>query len=360
MVVATASPVRSWLLIEVPGAWGVDAIHDSELGAHVPAGWKADLQRRGIRPICIRSARPGRRGASRDAGLLRGRRPSRPRRGATWVRTLPTLAAVRYVTDDLRAGVAPDGWAPHPERMVIVCTNGRHDQCCANRGRPVVRHLRDTRWAEQVWECSHIGGDRFAANVVVLPDSLYFGRMAPAEAEHLLDAHAAGRVALEWFRGRSTLRFVEQAAEHAVRAAFDVRGVDDVEVLGVSRETGDVRVQVRGVGTLDAVMERTDRAQRRAPHLPWSWRPGVPATRQRPGWSKSPTDFRSSRSTGAAPQGARSDGSTACAGHRGRAQPAVWRRRPEGFQHVCGTIGSAIRSCSNRTPRPKRSSTRSR
>jgi hypothetical protein len=255
-VVATASPVRNWLLIEVPGAWGVNAVHDSELGAHVPAGWKADLQRRGIRPICVRSPERESWGRSTRVFFVIAGRPGRAV-GATWVRTLPTLAAVRYITDDLRAGVAPEGWTPHPERLVIVCTNGRHDQCCANRGRPVVRHLRDTKWAGQVWECSHIGGDRFAANVVVLPDSLYYGRMTPAEAEHLLDEHAAGRVALEWFRGRSTLRFVEQAAEHAVRTAFDARRLDDVEVLGISRETGDVRVHVRGVGTVDAVMGRT-------------------------------------------------------------------------------------------------------
>ena len=57
-----------------------------------------------------------------------------------------------------------------------------------------------------MWECSHIGGDRFAANMVVLPDSLFFGRMTAPEAEALLDSHADGQIRLEWFRGRSTLR----------------------------------------------------------------------------------------------------------------------------------------------------------
>ncbi|WP_426573089.1 sucrase ferredoxin [Aquihabitans sp. McL0605] len=254
-VVATASQVRGWLLVEVHGAWGVDAVHESHLGAHVPEGWKAGLQRRGIRPICIRPA-----ARAEDPGTARvffvvAARPGRTQ-GAVWSRTLPTLSAVPYVTDELRLGQDPHGWERHADRLVLVCTNGKHDQCCANRGRPVVRHLRDSRWADQVWECSHIGGDRFAANLVVLPDSLYFGRMEPVEAEALLDAHDDGQLALEWFRGRSTLRFAEQAAEHALRTALDVRGVDDV-VIAPSDQAERVRAHVRGIGTIDVLVQTT-------------------------------------------------------------------------------------------------------
>ena len=228
-VVATASQVRGWLLIEVHGAWGVDAIAESHLGAHCPTAG---------RPTCSGAASApsasGRRPAATSPSTARvffvvAARPGRTD-GAMWARTLPTLPSVRHVTDDLRLGEDPHGWERHADRIVLVCTNGKHDQCCANRGRPVVRHLRDSRWADQVWECSHIGGDRFAANLVVLPDSLYFGRMEPAEAEALLDAHAEGQIALEWFRGRSTLRFAEQAAEQALRTALDVRGIDDVVI----------------------------------------------------------------------------------------------------------------------------------
>ena len=255
VVVATASQVRAWLLIEVHGAWGVDAITESHLGAHLPEGWKADLQRRGIRPVCIRPAARADDPITARVFFVVAARPGR-NDGEVWARTLPTLSSVRHVTDDLRLGEEPHGWERHPDRLVLVCTNGKHDQCCANRGRPVVRHLRESPWADQVWECSHIGGDRFAANLVVLPDSLYFGRMEPAEAEELLDAHAAGQLSLEWFRGRSTLRFAEQAAEHALRAALDVRGIDDV-VIPPTHDVGRIRAQVRGIGTIDVVMERT-------------------------------------------------------------------------------------------------------
>ncbi len=254
-VVATASQVRAWLLVEVHGAWGLDAIAESELGPHVPDGWKADLQARGIRPVCIRPPFRGDGPGEVRVFFVVADRPGHTT-GAIWARTVPTLGAVQYLTDDLRIDREPHGWDRHPDRIVMVCTNGKHDQCCANRGRPVVRHLRASRWADQVWECSHIGGDRFAANVVVLPDSLYFGRMEPVEAEALLDAHAEGQVALEWLRGRSTLRYSEQAVEQAVRRRFDVRGVDDV-VITPSPEAGRVRAEVRGVGTFDVVVRRT-------------------------------------------------------------------------------------------------------
>lgn len=256
-VVATASQVRAWLLIEVHGAWGVDAIEDSHLGPHVPHGWKAELKARGIRPICIRPpVRSASGGDHVDARVffVVAARPGR-NVGAIWTRTVPTLAAVQFVTDDLSLDHDPEGWERHPDRMVLVCTNGKHDQCCANRSRPVVRHLRDTRWADQVWECSHIGGDRFAANVVVLPDSFYFGRMEPTDAESLLDDHAEGRVALDWYRGRSTLRFVEQAVEHAVRSATGAVGVDDV-VVSTLDGPGRFRADVAGVGSFQVEVER--------------------------------------------------------------------------------------------------------
>ncbi|WP_421118622.1 sucrase ferredoxin [Aquihabitans daechungensis] len=182
-------------------------------------------------------------------------RPGRTE-GEVWTRTVPSLGAVRHLSDDLRVGRTPDGWQRHPGRLVLVCTNGKHDQCCANQGRPVVRHLRTSRWADEVWECSHIGGDRFAANVVVLPDSLYFGRMEPAEAEVLLDAHAEGRIAREWFRGRSTLRFAEQAAEHALRRDLGIDGTDDI-VIEKTPDANRFRARVQGIGTVDVVVERT-------------------------------------------------------------------------------------------------------
>jgi hypothetical protein len=79
-----------------------------------------------------------------------------------------------------------------------------------------------------VWECSHIGGDRFAANVVVLPDSLYFGRVEPDSAVALLAALDAGRIDLTTYRGRSSLTLAEQAVEHFARRVLEVDAIDAI------------------------------------------------------------------------------------------------------------------------------------
>ena len=232
---ATGSQVRAWLLVEVRGAWGEDAIHSSALAEHVPSDWKDHLRRRHIRAICVRSHV---REAEPDVRLYTcvAHRPG-DEPPILWRRHVATLADVVSATDEVRVDVPPGpGWEKTSERLVLVCTNGRHDQCCANLGRPLVRVLRESSWASRVWECSHIGGDRFAANVVMMPDSVYFGRVGPESAPALLQAWDAGRIVLPSFRGRTAYSLDEQAVEHFVRSEL---GIDTVDGVVVDRRAGD-------------------------------------------------------------------------------------------------------------------------
>ena len=199
-VSATASQVSAWLLVEVNGPWGRDAIQHSELSPHAPAIWREAMRRRGIRVIAIRRDLTHHHdGGSHAARLVHVVAP-RPGAvtGSAHRRTVGHLHDVVSATASIAAGHGhDDGWEPDGERYVLVCTNGRHDPCCATYGRPIIRGLRTTKWADEVWECSHIGGDRFAGNVVLLPDSLYFGRLDLAAAERVLDAHDQGRLDLD-------------------------------------------------------------------------------------------------------------------------------------------------------------------
>jgi hypothetical protein len=80
-----------------------------------------------------------------------------------------------------------------------------------------------------------VGGDRFAGNVVVLPEGLYFGRVEEADLDPLLDSYFDGRIYLDLYRGRSAYTFAVQAAERAVREAEGLTGIDDVSLERVDR-----------------------------------------------------------------------------------------------------------------------------
>lgn len=229
-IFATASQVRRWLLVEVRGSWGRDPIANTDLGRHVDDAWRDRMRANGIRVVAIR----------RDLD----RQPDKPLRlffvdsasergGDAWRRDVAGLHNVVSATASLPAAGSDSGWTRHPDPVVLACTNGRHDACCAAFGRPVVRALRASAHAPSVWECSHIGGDRFAGNVVVLPDGLYFGRCEADATPALIDGYRAGRLDLDHYRGRSTLSYMHQAAEFFTRRELDLDSID--AVVSVSR-----------------------------------------------------------------------------------------------------------------------------
>jgi hypothetical protein len=109
----------------------------------------------------------------------------------------------------------------------LVCTHGRHDACCSIRGNQVSR----VACAEpdyEAWECSHIGGDRFAANVVCFPHGVYYGRVTPVGVVSLMHSYSSGHLSLDHYRGRSCYTFAVQAAEYFVRREEDITGIEDL------------------------------------------------------------------------------------------------------------------------------------
>ncbi len=55
----------------------------------------------------------------------------------------------------------------------------------------------------QVWETTHVGGHRFAANLVILPHGLYYGPVGLEAATAAIGAYQRGAVALDRYRGRA-------------------------------------------------------------------------------------------------------------------------------------------------------------
>ena len=95
---ATASQVRRWLLIEVRGAWGRDAVANSGLGRFASSGWRQRLQAENIRVIAIR--RDLDRSSEDALQMFFVDSGSGADRGKCWRRWVPTLhAAVDAAAD---------------------------------------------------------------------------------------------------------------------------------------------------------------------------------------------------------------------------------------------------------------------
>ena len=251
----TASTVRTFLLLEAHGPWGVDAIRHGRIDAAV-SDRLAALESGGVRPLLIRRPRRTRTGTTHLFACHVG--GGTPWLGAT------TLDDPGQLLDLDLAGLADgrgrSGFEPHAGPLFLACTHGRHDACCAELGRPLAAALAAAA-PEETWEVSHIGGDRFAPNVLVLPYGLYYGRLLPAEAPAFVETHRDGRLDLEHLRGRSTYPFAVQAAEIHLRRHLDHDAVEPLRLVSRARAS-EVTTAVFDVdGTRWQVQVRTTRSE---------------------------------------------------------------------------------------------------
>jgi hypothetical protein len=232
----TASPVPRWLLVEQPGPWGRTAVVESRLDPVVAARLSRQATAAGVRVLVIR--RPGRR----DPVTVRqwAYVDARPGREGAWWGTFDDDEQLLDLPLDGSTGTSSS--AP----IYLVCTHGRHDVCCALRGRPIAAALSALR-PGATWECSHVGGDRFAGNLVVLPHGLYYGFLDPARAIAVTTAYEQGRVVPRWLRGRAAFPAAVQAAQAYARAELSIENVDALDPLDWSEDDGTWRVSLEGL-----------------------------------------------------------------------------------------------------------------
>ena len=227
----TASTVRSWLLLEHPGPWGRHAPTDARLLEGLGREIRRRCNEARVRPLLIRRS-PG--NVSTESVTCFAIR-SGP--GTPWIETT-TLGEIGDALELDLAGLGRGerpGLEPHGRPLFLVCTHGRRDVCCAERGRPLAVELSGPH-PDETWESTHIGGDRFAGNLLAFPHGLYFGRVGPEDGAAIADAYTNGLIALEHFRGRSCLPFAVQAAEIALREREELDTIDDVAFERVERE----------------------------------------------------------------------------------------------------------------------------
>ena len=235
----TASAGRSWVLLELAGPWGRSAFLESP--TVLDPGLGRAIARRfesaGLRIAAIR--RPG-------------RRPATPRRRWFIARSEEGAEALYHGEvggPEEYLDVATDGSDGRPVDgpLVAVCAHGKHDQCCAVRGRAATMAIAD-RYPEMTWECSHLGGDRFAATMLVLPEGLCYGRVDTTDAAELVRLYFDGRLDDAFLRGRTSLPHAVQAAQHFVRERSGEDRIAALSPLAVSHVDHHVHVRLAAEG----------------------------------------------------------------------------------------------------------------
>lgn len=232
----------SWLLLEHPGPWP-------------SVGWPVDL------PAPAAGLLAAAAGLSVRPQLIRpvrGRTPHRLtvvvascRLGRRWLEARE-LSDPRELAE-LDLGALAEGRAPgfgdlSEEPVVLVCTHGKRDVCCARLGRPLVRALEE-QLPGRVWETTHLGGDRFAPNVVTLPHGSYHGGAMAEAAPELAAAALGGEVILRYLRGTAGLPAAAQAAEYFIRRELGVTSLDGVRAALLPLLPGGVEAVQVDVGS---------------------------------------------------------------------------------------------------------------
>lgn len=235
---------RAWLLIESAGPWASEATATALPAPLAKLAIGADEQ--GIRVQLIR--RPGRSGNGRpgngrpgNGGAGNGRSGNGGAAGrdgvvapavfagwtagpAPWLRRTSADSLDPDVLAALAAGEPPPGTA-RDRPLFLVCTHARRDRCCGRFGVPLARDLA-TRYPEEVWETTHVGGHRFAANLVILPHGLYYGPVDVPAARAAIDAYQRGTIIARGYRGRAGQQPAAQEADRAALTGSGTLAVD--------------------------------------------------------------------------------------------------------------------------------------
>jgi hypothetical protein len=238
----TAPHARRWLLLEADGPWGHDAARESRLSPAVVER-VTEWEQEGAPGRVLLIRRPRRQGHTGSTVIIADIQD---------VGTTIRREKLDRIDDILELDLGPRSMvAPVDEPLLLVCVHGRRDACCARLGVPVHAALAERLGEDAVWQCTHFGGHRFAANVLALPLGVMLGRVRPPDAPALVESLLAGQLPLERARGRVLHPPEVQAAELTIHAHVGTRSISEIAYVGgtdgVHRFTtpkGELRVSV--------------------------------------------------------------------------------------------------------------------
>jgi hypothetical protein len=285
----TAPLARGWVAIEQWGPYGRDALLDSHFPRPVGEWLKGQLAALEIKPVLIRpaGAHADRKGANAPRRVfLASSVPGASTLASFTIQHPDELYEVDYhaITTG-RIDQAYPGIQIESEPLLLICSHAKRDICCAQRGRPIAKELaRRLEVAgmspqQAVWECSHIGGHRFAPVGLQLPHGWVHGRFDIEHAAAIFADAQVGRVSVGHARGRSSQDHPTQVAEIAARKLAEVTSIDSVNAVGLGgnrfriaeHKGSEIDIEVAAVPGLEPRPESCSKTPE--PWLNWVIRP---------------------------------------------------------------------------------------
>ena len=203
-MIGSAPQVGLWILLEVRDVWEPKNLETNTL-PEVAKTWLDDAMERG-----------------ESEGLMPRVQFIRHRRRSTDPLTVVTCREGelrRQEINDYNELTAIDpieNQMPRSDEILyFVCTHARRDICCSREGLPTWQRL-DTLSRGRAWQTTHLGGHRFAPNVLTLPSSRSYGRVRVDEVDAFFDEIESGSVPTRHLRGNSALPPDAQACEPTI------------------------------------------------------------------------------------------------------------------------------------------------
>jgi hypothetical protein len=157
-----------WLAVDCPKPWNSKVQKSTAFPSDVPV---EELLESGLAVGLIGRVPLPRKGAAGEGATVSASRTLtayRHRKG--WEEaTLPFEQAQRLVDLDALS------WLP-AQPTAYICTHGSRDSCCGRLGVPILQAWRE-RVDYPVYECSHLGGHRFAPTMLRFPGGRLYGRL---------------------------------------------------------------------------------------------------------------------------------------------------------------------------------------
>ena len=111
------------------------------------------------------------------------------------------------------------------EPLFLVCTNGAYDKCCGKYGVSVYLEAAKNESGFMAWQTTHLGGHRFAANVLFLPYGIYYGRVRKENIDDFIKCSMIKNIDFAHYRGRSCYSKDVQAADYFLRKKTGIKEI---------------------------------------------------------------------------------------------------------------------------------------